>query len=135
MGRSVNLSPTVRLSRIDEELFIAKLGAGATIPAELLASDATVVSITRTASEVSIVCPRALVPQGAELDGPWSAWYVVGPIPFGLTGVVQAVVSPLSERSIPVFVVSTFNSDILMAPASRTEDAAAALSDAGHELT
>lgn len=127
-------TPTVRLTRIDDELFIAKLGPRAPIPTELLAADANVVSITRTRSETSIVCPLALVPEGAEVDGPWSAWYVVGPIPFGLTGVVLSVVSPLSARSIPVFVVSTFDSDILMAPTERAADAAAALRDAGHEL-
>lgn len=80
------------------------------------------------------MCPRALAPSGAEVEGPWSAWYIQGPIPFGLTGVVQSVVSPLSVRAIPVFVVSTFDSDLVMAPAAHAEEAAAALREAGHEL-
>lgn len=93
-----------------------------------------VVSVTRTSTELSIVCPAALAPAEAEVDGPWSAWYIRGPIPFGLTGVVQSVVSPLSTRGIPVFVVSTFDSDLIMAPADRATDAASALVDAGHEI-
>lgn len=136
MGHFVNPSPapTVHLSRIEGELVIAKLDPAEPVPTKLFAEDAPVLSITRTSTEVSIVCPRALAPNGAEVDGPWAAWYIQGPIPFSLTGVVHAVVSPLSARAIPVFVVSTFDSDLIMAPVARAEDAAAALREAGHVL-
>lgn len=133
-GHFVKLSPVVRLSRIDEELFIARLDPGNPVPFEMFAAGATILSVTRTSLELSIVCPRSHIPEGAEVDGPWCAWYVNGPIPFGLTGVIEAVVSPLSARSIPVFVVSTFDSDIIMAPAAHAAYAATALRDAGHEL-
>jgi hypothetical protein len=135
-GHIVNSSsvPSVRLSLIAEDLVVARLAATAPVPSELFAASAPVVSVTRTGSELSIVCPAALAPAGAEIDGPWSAWYIQGPIPFGLTGVVQAVVSPLSTRGIPVFVVSTFDSDVIMAPADQAANAASALIEAGHEI-
>lgn len=126
--------PTVRLSRVEGEFAVARLGPGAPTPSALLAAHASIVSVTRTASELSIVCRFSDAPEGAEVDGPWSAWYVLGPIPFGLTGVVRAIVSPLSERGIPVFVISTFDSDLIMAPTPREGDAEAALLDAGHEI-
>lgn len=127
-------APTLRLSRIDGEFVIARLDPAAPVPVGLFTADAPMLSVTRTKSEISIVCPPALAPQGAEVDGPWTAWYILGPIPFGLTGVVQAVVSPISARAIPVFVVSTFDSDVLLVPTAFTEAAVAALSEAGHEL-
>lgn len=124
----------MRLSLIADDLVIARLAASTPVPPELFASSAPVISVTRTGSELSIVCPASLAPADAEIDGPWSAWYIQGPIPFGLTGVVQAVVSPLSTRGIPVFVVSTFDSDVIMAPADHAADAASALIEAGHEI-
>lgn len=127
-------APSVRLSLIADDLVIARLAASTPVPPELFASSAPVISVTRTGSELSIVCPASLAPADAEIDGPWSAWYIQGPIPFGLTGVVQAVVSPLSTRGIPVFVVSTFDSDVIMAPADHAADAASALIEAGHEI-
>lgn len=125
---------TVRLSRLEGEFVIARLSPDQKVPSEILASPAAFISVTRTASELSIVCPQSIAPEEAQIDGPWSAWYVQGPIPFGMTGVVSSVVQPLSAQGIPVFVVSTFDSDLLMAPSERVMDAALALSDAGHEL-
>lgn len=127
-------APRVRLARIPGEFVIARLDPRDEVSPELLIAPAAVMSVTRTPSELSIVCPRALAPERAQIDGPWSVWYVEGPIPFGLTGVVQAVVAPVSNRGIPVFVVSTFDSDLLMVPTAHTDDAALTLRDAGHEV-
>lgn len=92
-------------------------------------------SITRTPQEISIVCPADSVPPGAEVDGPWTALYVGGPIPFGMTGVVTSLVSPLSAIGCPVFVVSTFDGDVLMFPRPDADRAKAALAEAGHILS
>jgi hypothetical protein len=126
--------PTVRLSRIDGEFVVARLDPAAPLPPELFTADAPILSVTRTTSELSIVCLPTLAPKGADTDGPWDAWYIEGPIPFGLTGVVQSVVSPLSARAIPVFVVSTFDSDLILVPSTHAAVAAAALREAGHEV-
>ena len=112
-----------------------RLDPGAPLPSELLAADAPILSVTRTNSELSIVCPPTLAPTDAEVDGPWCAWYIEGPIPFGLAGVVLSVVSPISARAIPVFVISTFNSDLILVPSANAGDAVAALRASGHELT
>lgn len=128
-------APTVHLSRIDGEFVIVRLDPAAPLPSELFAADAPLLSVTRTSSELSIVCPPALAPTGADTDGPWCALYIEGPIPFGLAGVVQAVVSPISTRAIPAFVVSTFDSDLILVPSADASDAAAALREAGHEVT
>lgn len=127
-------APTLRLSRVTGEFVVARLDPSRPVPRDIFTVVAPVLSVTRTRSEVSIVCPPAVAPPGADVDGPWTAWYIEGPIPFGMTGVVQAVVSPLSARGIPVFVLSTFDSDVILVPAGNTEEAETALQDAGHEL-
>jgi len=73
-------------------------------------------------------------PAGAEIDGLWRALYAGGPIPFGLTGVVTSLVAPLSAAGCPVFVVSTFDGDVLMVQSADYGRARELLGEAGHTL-
>nr|WP_231703851.1 ACT domain-containing protein [Arthrobacter sp. zg-Y179] len=115
---------------------IARLPPAAEIPAALLSAALPdgFISVTRTPQELSIVCPAALAPADAEIDGTWAAFYASGPIPFGLTGVVASLVAPLSAAGCPVFVVSTFDGDVLMVPSPQYDQALALLRAAGHTL-
>jgi hypothetical protein len=129
-------TPSVELHPLTGDYVIARLPADASVPGKLLDSAASdgYVSVTRTPQELSIVCRAELAPAGAEIDGPWSALYAGGPIPFGLTGVVTSLVAPLSAAGCPVFVVSTFDGDILMVPSADAERARMLLEQAGHTL-
>ncbi|MEU9866210.1 ACT domain-containing protein [Actinomadura sp. NPDC048021] len=49
-------------------------------------------------------------------------------------GVLAGVVGPLAESGVPVFVVSTYHSDLVLVPEHRSEAAAGALRDAGHRV-
>ncbi|MBP3035166.1 ACT domain-containing protein [Arthrobacter sp. zg-ZUI100] len=129
-------TPSVDLHVLAGDYVIARLPPEAAAPAALLAARLTdgFVSVTRTPQELSIVCPAALAPDAAEIDGTWAALYASGPIPFGLTGVVTSLVAPLSAAGCPVFVVSTFDGDILMVPSAQYETARGLLHAAGHTL-
>jgi len=129
-------TPTVELRAFPDSYVIARFPADSPVPGELLAAHPgdAFVSFTRTPQEVSIVCPVQLAPAGAELDGPWVGLYAGGPIPFGLTGVVASLVAPLAAAACPVFVVSTFDGDILMVPASDSGRARSILAAAGHAV-
>jgi hypothetical protein len=129
-------APSVELRTLPGDYVIARLPATAAVPRELLAVSPGegYVSVTRTPQELSIVCRGEHAPAGTEIDGPWSALYAGGPIPFGLTGVVTSLVAPLSAAGCPVFVVSTFDGDILMVPSAETDRARVLLAQAGHTL-
>ena len=72
-------------------------------------------SITRTPDELSVVCDEDRVPNGdARIETGWRAFMIEGPLPFGLTGVVSGITSPLAEAGVPVFVISTFDTDWLL---------------------
>ena len=116
---------------------IARLPADAPVPTTLLSAPPGngFVSVTRTPQELSIVCLAGAAPASATIDGTWTALYLGGPIPFGLTGVVTSLVAPLSAAGCPVFVVSTFDGDVLMVPSSRGDQARELLTAAGHTLT
>ena len=129
-------TPTVTLRSFPDDYVIARFAPDGAVPGALMASSRAdaFVSFTRTPQEVSIVCPGDLAPVGAELDGPWMALYASGPIPFGLTGVVASLVAPLAAAGCPVFVVSTFDGDVLLIPASDIDRARSILEAAGHTI-
>ncbi len=92
-------------------------------------------SVTRTEAELSVVCAEASVPPEAELvERGWRALCVDGPLDFALTGVLARLAAPLAEADVPIFVVSTFNTDWLLVKGDRLRDALAALRARGHHV-
>ncbi len=85
-------------------------------------------SVTRTPHEVSVVCPEAEVPAGVTAERGWRAFEVEGPIPFGETGVIAGFTSVLAANGIPVFAISTFDTDYLLVPEAHVERARVVLS-------
>lgn len=91
-------------------------------------------SITRTADELSIVCPAAQVPAGIQAERDWRMLRLTGPFPFELTGILAAVLAPLAEATIPIFALSTYDTDYVLVKAHDLERAVAALRAAGHRM-
>ena len=93
------------------------------------------ISITRTAEEVSIVCAIDQVPQNAKCESPWTCFKLEGPFPFSLTGVLASFLNPLAEGGIPIFAVSTFDTDYILVKEEHAAAALGALIKAGHVLS
>jgi hypothetical protein len=129
-------TPSVDLRPLPGDYVIARLPADSDVPSKLLGPlpRGGYVSITRTPQELSIVCLSDLAPADAQIDGTWRALYASGPIPFGLTGVVTSLVAPLSAAGCAVFVVSTFDGDVLMVQSADHERARSLLAEAGHRV-
>jgi hypothetical protein len=123
---------TLTLLRYDEQLAVVRLGPGADIPD--WAVSGTLFSVTATAAETSLVCARAGVPRKARQEGPFTAFAVVGPLDFALTGVLSTLLSPLAEGGIPVFTISTFDTDWILVPADQAGSAAEQWRRSGHEV-
>ena len=112
-------APRLRLRETPWRLAIVRFPADAALPAWVLHEGATFWSITRTPDELSVVCPEEDLPPSVreQVDRDWRAFAVVGPLPFGLTGVVSGLTSPLAAAGIPVFVLSTFDTDYVLVKA------------------
>ena len=123
---------THTLLQLDEPLAVVRLGPGADLPA--WAVSGTLFSVTATASETSLVCAQVGVPRKARHEGPFTAFSVQGPLDFALTGVLSALLAPLAEEEVPVFTVSTFDTDWILVPADRAERAADAWRRSGHDV-
>lgn len=91
-------------------------------------------SITRSDSELSIVCPQEDVPADASAERGWCALEVAGPLDFSLTGVVSSLVGPLAEQAIPLFLISTFETDYLLVREPDLHRSVDALTTAGHSV-
>ena len=89
-------------------------------------------SITRTNDELSIVSPSTDVPSGSQVEDGWRCLRVEGPLAFEMTGVLAALSTPLAKAKVPIFVVSTYDTDYLLVKAADLERASATLRDEGH---
>jgi uncharacterized protein len=49
-------------------------------------------------------------------------------------GMLAAIVTPLAEAAIPVFVASTFHADLVLVPLGRKQEAVVVLEEAGHHV-
>ncbi len=92
------------------------------------------VSITRTQEELSIVCLQDSVPPDVICRRDWRCLKVDGPIDFAQTGVLASLAGALADAGIPVFVVSTYDTDYILVSEPRATRAAQVLTDAGHQI-
>lgn len=122
----------MRLKLLSAELGVVHYEPDANIPAWVWKSP--FFSITRTADELSIFCETAVVPENESVAGGWRALFVVGPISLELYGVLASLAMPLASRQISIFSISTHDTDYLLVPADRLEDAIDVLRRAGHEI-
>ena len=123
----------VALVRHDEPLAVVRLGAGSEVPD--WATSATLLSITATADETSVVCAAAAVPSRATSEGPFTPFRVAGTLDFSLTGVLSQLLAPLADAAISVFTLSTFDTDWVLVPSARADEAAVVWAEAGHPVT
>jgi hypothetical protein len=87
--------------------------------------------MTRTEGELSIVSSSADVPAGVTSETGWRCLRVEGPLSFELTGIVADLSAPLARAGVPIFVVSTYDTDYLMVKAADLENACTTLRDEG----
>ncbi|OQR87440.1 hypothetical protein ACHHYP_08851 [Achlya hypogyna] len=84
-------------------------------------------SLTVTADEISVVLPTTealpIAPRVSE-DG-WVCFKVEGPLDFGLTGILSALTAPLATAGIPVFAISTYDTDYILVKHDKADAAAA----------
>jgi uncharacterized protein len=119
-----------------DRLAVCRFASDARIPAWALESG--FFCVVRTRDELSIVCREDLcredrTPDGALAERGWLALKLEGPFPFSMTGVLASFLQPLAEARIPIFAISTFDTDYVLIKRENLEQAVAALGAAGHE--
>jgi hypothetical protein len=92
------------------------------------------VSMTRTAEELSVVCPAELAVPAEQSESGWRLLTVRGPFEFTLTGIMAALSGALAAAGVPLFALSTYDTDHLLVKDADLARAAVALRAAGHDV-
>jgi hypothetical protein len=105
----------------------------------LLQAGGALASVTYTTQETSLLLPdtpplAAALPPCAVVEPSWRALRVKGPLPFDLVGVLASLLTPLAAAAIPIFSLSTFNTDYVLVKAGALQGAVAALQARGHAV-
>lgn len=126
------MAAKVRLKRLAGAYSVCRLEPIAEIPR--WANGEGFVSISRSDDELSIVCRSLRVPGEVKQDGGWTCYRFVGPFAFDETGIVSAVIGPLADAGIGIFVVSTFDGDHMLIKQAEVTRAEPVLAASGHTL-
>lgn len=103
------------------DLCVVKLGYGEKVPDSIWNS--SFLSITRTDEELSIVCEERFRPPSIKVEAGFGLIKVIGPLDFNLTGILNTLLEPMKKAGIPVFVISTYDTDYILLKKNRIPEA------------
>lgn len=130
--------PKLELEWLPGRFVVCRLPADAAIPewnGHERGEDAParLLSITRTERELSIVIDESALPANLNPATPvqrgFAAMRIVGTLDFALVGVLARLTSTLAAANISVFVISTYETDIILVREADLEQAEHALRD------
>ena len=89
----------------------------------------------KTDEENSLVCPSDAVPDNTVLrDDGWRGFRIQGTLDFSLVGILAKISSVLAENGIPIFAVSTYNTDYVFIKKEHFPEALGVLSHSGYRI-
>lgn len=91
--------------------------------------------ITCTDEELSVVCETERVPEDAlaREDG-LRAFKVQGPLDFSLVGILARISAALAEADVPLFAISTYDTDYVLVKENYLDSAIVALQKEGCDI-
>ena len=121
-----------QLDVLPEQFAVCRLGAAETIPE--WCQSGTFSSITRTASELSVVCEESVVPMGVMAERGWRILRLAGPLDLALVGILAALARILAEAEVAIFAISSYDTDYILVQHEQLGAAVSALVEAGHTV-
>jgi hypothetical protein len=116
---------TLRL--LEGELAIIRFPAEAPVPDWVAFETGPLMSVTHTKNELSIICSSSCVPPEVDAERHWRAFTIAEKLNFSAVGILAGILNPLAEAGVNILSVSTFDTDYVLVPAVRLEQALAAL--------
>ena len=92
------------------------------------------VSLTRTNSELSIICPQENVPEDAQAERGWRCIRVDAQFDFSVAGVHASLAEPLAEADISILAIATYDTIHVLVKEEELEHALQVLIEAGHTI-
>ncbi len=100
------------LSLMPASYAICRLAPDAKIPD--WANQGEFYSISKTSDELSIVVDQRYAPTGIKKAENWKGFKIEGPLDFSITGILAGLSKTLADNQIPLFCVSTFDTDYIL---------------------
>ena len=113
---------TLSLTALPGRYCVFRLDAKAALPAWFSLA-APLAAACRTADELSLLVAQEDVPAAVPAERDLCAFKVAGPLDFAQTGILAAIAGPLGAAEIPIFAPSTFETDYVLVPAARFDEA------------
>ena len=89
----------------------------------------------RTDNEISLVCRKEDVPEKTlEREDGWRGFRIRGVLDFSLIGILARVADCLAKAQVPLFAVSTYNTDYILFREQHEPAALDALKAAGYDI-
>ena len=89
----------------------------------------------KTLNETSLVCLENDAPKDCiAIDRYWRGFYVVGTLDFSLVGVLADISTVLAKADVPIFAVSTYDTDYILVKEENFDRALTALKDGGYSF-
>jgi uncharacterized protein len=123
------VAPPLEFTLLQATLAVCRLESQAPIPPWALGGP--FVCITRTADELSVICPESAVPAGVVAAPGWRCLKLEGPFDFSVTGLVASFSSALAGDGISLMVVCTYDTDYLLVRSPDLDRAIASLERSG----
>jgi hypothetical protein len=122
----------MRLTLLNEIFTIHQLAPNAEVPVAALESP--FFAITRTDDELSLVLLDWIEIESEKSEKGWACFKVEGPLEFGLVGVLAGISSALAQAGVPIFALSTFDTDYVLVKREQVQVARDALISAGYQV-
>jgi len=117
---------------LDETFGICRLDPSALVPERVYQS--SFFSITRTPNELSIVCTETHIPKSHRCSRGWRCFQVKGPLDLSETGILSTLSRSLAEAEIPIFALSTHDTDYLLVKEQDFKRTVETLESNGHKI-
>lgn len=122
--------PDLKLELMPGLYAIHRLPSNAPLPA--LPGPPAFTVVSRSAEELSVLCPSEVKLDSAQRVDPFVCLRVAGTLDFSLVGVLADLTCCLAQAAVSVFAVSTFDTDYLLVQKKQRDAAIQALRDAGY---
>lgn len=122
--------PRLRLSIQPQVFTVLSLPPDSAIPDH--GPPSSIISITRTSKELTIVCDADHVPDQCDESRRWKCIKVEGSFGFDAIGVIASLAEPLTLSKISLYVVSTYDTDYVLIQVRDIDAAVSCLTEAGH---
>jgi hypothetical protein len=93
-------------------------------------------SITRTQAELSIVCKQADITFDDKIiaDKNWRIFKIKGPLDLSMVGILADIAELFKKNKIPIFVISTYDTDYILVKVQNLDEAIEALKSNGNKV-